>query len=255
MKEDLLGNRMKSYENVYRQYLTKNNYFILRIDGKAFHSYTRLLDKPFDKYFNEAMDHTAITLCKQIQGVVLSYVQSDEITIVFTDIQSEETQIWFGGNIQKIVSVGASMATAIFNEYRVNQAYNHNITILEYAHFDARVFSIPDWIEVYNNVVWRNRDCMRNAVQMVARSLYSHKELMDKSCEEIIPMIEAKIIDWENYDPKCKFGRIISKKDREIETINHKNEIVKVNRPTFQLEPAWVFTKDPTRLQNLIPKR
>ena len=243
---------MKSYEDVYRTYLPPKNYFILRIDGKAFHSFTKDLEKPFDRGLNDAMDFTTRLLCCQVQGSILAYVQSDEISILFTDLQSEESQIWFGGNIQKIVSVGSSIATSRFNEYRNIHLFNNGISNLKYANFDARVFHISNWIEVYNYFVWRNNDCMRNSVQMVARSLFSHNQLNNKSCSDIIPMIESMGIDWDNYDPSCKYGRIVYNKTRTVESVVNE-QIVKTSRNYFVLEPAWVFTKEPKKLKSLIP--
>ena len=116
-KNDALGTRMKQYEYVTRNYLTRKLPVIIRLDGKAFHSFTHGFKRPFDEIFVKSMQDTMKYLCENIQGCVLGYCQSDEITLVLVDYQSREASAWFDNNIQKMVSVSASMATLAFNRY------------------------------------------------------------------------------------------------------------------------------------------
>ena len=119
MKKFSLGDRMKEfYEKPQQTRLQRRTYTIIRIDGKAFHTYTRGLKKPFDEDFVHHMNETAVFLCKNIQGAKVAYVQSDEISIVLTDFDKISTSAWFGGNVQKIVSISSSLATARFNQLR-----------------------------------------------------------------------------------------------------------------------------------------
>ena len=171
-KKDNLGDRMKIfYENITRIFLPRRTYTIIRIDGKAFHTYTKGLDRPFDDKFVNDMDETACYLCKNIQGAKFAFVQSDEISILLTDFDSLTTSAWFDGNIQKMVSVSASLATAKFNELRPNKI----------ALFDSRVFTISSRVEVENYFIWRQQDTTRNSISSVAQWLYSPSEL--KKCK------------------------------------------------------------------------
>jgi tRNA(His) 5'-end guanylyltransferase len=233
MKDDL-GNRMKKqYENRTRISLPRRTYSIIRIDGKAFHTLTKKMkcERPFDYSFMNAMDETAISLCKEIQGAKFAYVQSDEISILLTDFEKITTDAWFDGNIQKITSVSASIATAKFN----NIIFEENSSLL--AYFDSRVFTIPDHYEVENYFIWRQQDATRNSVQLVAQSLYSHKELYKKNQNELQDMIHARGQNWNDYPIGAKRGRFIQYSDNGWSTI----------------DPP-IFTQDREFLRNLIPK-
>jgi tRNA(His) 5'-end guanylyltransferase len=173
------------------------------------------------------MDLTAKYLCANIQGAKLAYVQSDEISILMTDFDAIQTQAWFDGNIQKIVSVSASMAAGFFNSISKGtfgsnpydnvekyQGMDVNDWIVvadkELAAFDARVFTIPDKVEVYNYFVWRIQDWESNSLQMLARSYYNQSDLHGKSWDELQSMIVASGGDWHKLDPELKYGRICS---------------------------------------------
>lgn len=156
--KDSLGNRIKSdFEDRTRFSLVRRSYQVLRLDGKAFHTYTKNCARPFDEQLMADMDEVAKKLCSQIQGAKFAYTQSDEITIVFTDLDTPETDLWFDGNIQKISSVAASMATAYFNALRKDYP--------AMAFFDCRVFSVPVLPEVLNTLLWRQMDATKNSVQ------------------------------------------------------------------------------------------
>lgn len=205
MRDDL-GNRMKEqYENRTRYFLPRRTYTIIRLDGKAFHTFTHGMKKPFDQDFIDMMDSTAQFLCEEIQGCKMAYVQSDEISLLLTDFEKITTDAWFDGNLQKMASVSASMAAAFFNNVNV---FNHS----DLAFFDARVFTIPDRTEVENYFVWRQKDAVRNSIAMTAQSLYSHKELNGKSQVDQMDMIHDKGQNWNDLPAGFKRGRTISPK-------------------------------------------
>jgi|ERR1035441_2473944 tRNA(His) 5'-end guanylyltransferase len=228
MKDDL-GDRMKGqYEDRTRYSLPRRTYTIMRLDGKAFHTYTRGLKKPFDKALSEDIDNAIIAMLPEIQGAVFAYTQSDEISILLTDFATPQTSAWFDGNLQKMASVAASVITAEFNLLRSNRIREElkSLTttgeVRDFAHrfhnayFDARVFTIPDRIEVMNYMIWRNQDCARNSVSMVAQSLYSHNELMGKSSAEQQEMIHDKGMNWANdFSNGEKNGRLVVKESYE----------------------------------------
>ena len=223
---DSLGDRHKGYEAVTRFFLPARTNMILRVDGRAFHGYTRSCKRPYDDDLMAAMDQTAIALCEEVQGAKLAYVQSDEITVWSTSYDNLGSMPWFGGNVQKIVSVAASVATARFNQARFMQGMRAAEALgndfnewqrddwertLSTAHFDARVFTIPELAEVANCFKWRGDDCSRNSIQMMARSLYSHKDLDGKSTEDLIDLIRAKGREWEDLAPRYKRGRLVKR--------------------------------------------
>lgn len=179
-----LGDRMKAYEACWKGMLPPRMPIIVRLDGRAFHTYTKKLNKPFDSHFIAAMDYAAMELVSEAQGCILAYTQSDEISLVLQTDASENTNAYFGGGIQKIVSSLAAFATMKFNEAAIR------LKLPPGATFDARCFVLP-WDDVPNYLVWRYRDCVRNAIHMVARSHYSHKELHKKSQGDMIAMMEA----------------------------------------------------------------
>lgn len=218
MSKDALSVRQKEfYEIRTRTYLPRRTYTIIRLDGRAFHTYVRGLNKPFDEDLIEAMDSTAIYLCKNIQGAKLAYVQSDEITIVMTDFDTLQTDAWFDGEVQKIVSVSASMATREFNRVRIIQQLANGIDIKyilngKLAEFDSRVFTIPFKEEVLNNIIWRQRDCVRNSISSVAQSLFSHTQLTGKNQSDMQEMCFEKGVNWNDFPEKQKRGRVIVKR-------------------------------------------
>ena len=223
-KKDSLGDRMKRYEYVSRNYLTRRLPVIIRLDGKAFHTFTRGLKRPFDSVLVNSMQDTMKYLCENIQGCVLGYTQSDEITLVLVDYQSRESDAWFDNNIQKMVSVSASMATMAFNKFfeqEIHKAqedrYDSDIMYIQdplFSHiekigtamFDARCFNIPKE-EVCNLLYWRQLDAVRNSILMVGQHYFSHLELHKKSCKEVQEMLTyGRGIDWSFYPTSCKRG-------------------------------------------------
>lgn len=199
-KKDSLGDRMKgNYENRTRFYLTRRTPVIIRLDGKAFHTLTRHCDKPFDANFIDAMKETARYLCENIQGCKLGYVQSDEISLLLTDFDLLTTDAWFDHNLQKMCSVSASMATVMFN--KIWQVCHENTLAL----FDSRCFNIPKE-EVANYFVWRQKDWIRNSVQMLAQAYFSHKELHKKKVPDMHEMLYTKGVNWANLSPHLKNG-------------------------------------------------
>jgi len=274
---DELGNRMKNfYENRTRYLLPRRTYTIIRIDGKAFHTYTRGLKQPFDAGLIEDMNETAQYLCKNIQGAKFAFVQSDEISILLTDFETIATDAWFDGNIQKIASVSASMATAKFNHLRMSRIIKDSTKLekdglisirpiendllrMKLAEFDSRLYSIPSKIEVKNYFIWRQADCVRNSIQSVAQSLYSHSELNNKNTKQMQEMIWQKGINWNNYDSTLKRGRFVIKEsyekvvERFEEMKKYKTPVETVIRTRWIARGCPIFSQSPEFLDLYIP--
>lgn len=235
MNKDALGERMKqSYENRFRYMLPRRTYTMLRIDGKAFHTFTRGCTRPYDLTLMHAMDEAAKFLCEEIQGARLAYVQSDEISVLLADFDKITADAWFDGNLQKIVSVSASLATGAFN--RVYQKGT--------AFFDSRAFAIADPIEVANYLIWRQQDAVRNSISMAAQSFYSPKELHGKNTSQQQEMIFQKGQNWNDYPAGFKRGRAIIKQSYEFQ-----GEL----RTRWATGEPPIFTQDRDWLRSQIP--
>lgn len=208
-----LAKRMKRYEAVSKNVLMTRMPVVLRIDGKAFHTYTKGLDKPFDDILIKAMQYTMKTLCENIQGCVLGYTQSDEISLVLVDYQKLTSDAWFDYEVQKIDSIAASMATMAFNKefsrlYRESGRAVSNEKIeskLGCAMFDCRSFNLAKE-EVTNYLYWRQLDAIRNSIQMVGQANFSQNELQNKACSVIQSMLLEKGINWNDLATYKKRG-------------------------------------------------
>ena len=203
---DKFGDRMKGYENVYRTYLPKRMPVIIRIDGKAFHTYTKGMEKPFDACLTHVMWETCKYLLQNISGAKVAYTQSDEISILITNYDKLTTESWFNNNLQKMVSVAASMATAKFNE-EIRGYYPAK----DLALFDARAYVLPR-DEVNNYFLWRQADATKNSISMVAQANFSHKSLQGLNGGQMQDkLMLEKGINWNNLHTWQKRGACIVK--------------------------------------------
>ena len=225
-----LAKRMKTYEAVSKTTLVRRMPVIARVDGKSFHSFTRGFNKPFDEVLMTAMKKTMKYLCREIQGCVLGYTQSDEITLVLIDYKKLDSSAWFDNEVQKICSVAASMATMAFNRFFSEEvadysAYSEDTVntfnlieayrkaLAKGAMFDARCFNVPKE-DVCNNIYWRQLDATRNSIQMVGQANFSHRQLQNKSCAQIQEMLfTEKGINWNDFSTDKKRGSCCIKTD------------------------------------------
>lgn len=222
-----LGDRMKeNYENRSRIYLTRRTPVIIRIDGKAFHTFTKGFDKPFDELMTKTMQNTMLYLCKNVQGCVFGYTQSDEISLLLIDYQNLDSDAWFDYNVQKVCSVSASIATFAFNynfiknihdmaymgEFKSSEAmYNYIDHSKKGALFDSRCFNIPSE-EVNNYFIWRQQDATRNSIFSLGRAYFSHKDLQGLDSNKIQNLLFTKMgINWNDLPTKHKRGSSCNK--------------------------------------------
>jgi tRNA(His) 5'-end guanylyltransferase len=222
MRKDSLGDRMKEYESVSKNHLVRRMPVIIRIDGKAFHTFTKRFKGSFDDTMHFLMTGTTKLLCDNVQNAVIGYTQSDEISILLNDWKTLETDQWFGGGVQKITSVAASMATGYFNAlYRTHVNFEDmtmNEILSSTAFFDARVFNIPKE-DVANYFIWRQQDASRNSVQMLGREYFSHKQLHKKSNSEIQDMLMLEHgVNWNDMDTWKKRGTCVVRDTKNIIT-------------------------------------
>ena len=233
-----LGTEMKGYERANSSYLDVNNkslIHVMRCDGKGFGNFCKGLKKPFDEVFRNAMEKTMLSLCSELQGSFLGYTQSDEITVFFRTA-NENSEAYFNGNVQKLTSTLGSHATRKFSIYLKEEynrlleqgikglAKNNPTHMSEYSftqwfeqenhiyldkvlegEFDCRVFSLPKE-RAFHNLRWRWLDCSRNAISMVAREHFSHKELQGKKTSDIKQMLKNKGVLLNKIQTRYLFG-------------------------------------------------
>ena len=261
---DNLGMRMKNnYESIPKTRLMRRTPVAIRIDGKAFHTFTKGFEKPFDMVLIKSMQQTMKYLCENIQGCVFGYCQSDEITLILVDYQTLTTDAWFDYEVQKICSISASMATMAFNRFFAenvdnwmdllpaderndnNHIYKLECTYFDAinkgAMFDARCFNIPKE-EVTNLIYWRQLDATRNSIQMVGQANFSHKELQNKSCDMIQDMLhEQKGINWNDFPTVCKRGTACIKNKRIIGSVDGSGTTIAELINPSELETSWIL--------------
>jgi tRNA(His) 5'-end guanylyltransferase len=247
-----LDDRMKKYEDCYRYSIPDNLPVIIRVDGRAFHTYTRGLDEPFDNDLVTLMNEVGLALCMEISGARMAYLQSDEVSVLaYSGVFS---QPWFDNNVQKLASISASVATKAAAQYldRAWQAEDERCAKFKSLPvFDARAFVIPAK-EVVNYFVWRQRDWERNSVQMMARSLYSHKQLHEKNNAEMQELIHAKGQNWNDLPVHLRRGRCAT---GIVRTVEMDNEHFKgpVKRRVWEIDHSPpIFSKDRDYIDKLL---
>ena len=233
MIKDALGDRMKhNYEEVTKTRLTRRMPVIIRLDGVAFHTFTKGFNKPYDKVLIKTMQETMKYLCENIQGCVLGYTQSDEITLVLVDYKELNSDAWFDYEVQKMVSVSAALATYAFNKFFAQNVKEYSKSLVDDltleqekliasyqaslqkgALFDSRVFNIPKE-EVTNCVYWRQKDAERNSINSLAQSLFSHKSLQGLKLNDTLTKIEQEGgVIWGNLPTTYKRGSCCIKQE------------------------------------------
>lgn len=231
MGYDVIGTRMKkNYESISKTKLTRRTPAIIRLDGKAFHTFTKGLERPFDELLMNVMAKTTKYLCENIQGAKIGYTQSDEISILMTDYEKFTTDAWFDYEVQKIVSVSSSICTLAFAKFWEEESVSfarkyyetENTTDEDHkefmkrldvltsknfkALFDSRVFNIPKE-EVANYFYWRQKDASKNSISMLAETKFSHKQLHKKSTSDRQNMLFIEHgINWNDMPTTMKRG-------------------------------------------------
>lgn len=261
--KDSLGDRQKQYEITSETYLVPKMPIIIRIDGKAFHTYTRGMKKPFDTVLGTAMKRTMQALCKDIHTCVFGYTQSDEITLILRLPDRIKSQSYMNRRVQKITSLTASKATKYFNKFfrEEVEAFEEGLPIMrteeEYkllklyqkkvgdAEFDARAFNVPEW-DCINNIIWRQQDAIRNSVEMVGHANFSANKLHKVNVEGIKKLlIDEKGIDWETdftvYQKRgaCCYRISLEKIDSTGNVILRSTWKVDENMPVVQNAREW----------------
>lgn len=208
--KDTLGDRMKRYEDTWRISITPRMPAIIRLDGKAFHTLTRNYEKPFDKNLRRALVEATMALLNEVPGR-MAYHQSDEVSVLLIDFNKFDSQQWFDGLIQKMVSVAASVMGVEFSMRWKASAY-----------FDARVLTIPER-DVENYFIWRQKDAHRNAISMAAQAVFSPKQLEGVGSMEKIAMLKDRGVVFDDYPDWFRLGSVVTRAeimDAPLFTVN-----------------------------------
>jgi tRNA(His) 5'-end guanylyltransferase len=251
-----LAFRMKEYESVTRYHLTRRMPVIIRLDGCAFHTFTDGFNKPFDTIFRTTMLDTMQYLCSHIDGVVLGYTQSDEITLVLCDYKGLDTQAWFDNTVQKMCSVSAAMCTMAFNHsfeknvfsncddsFIKSPYWNKATNSIKQGYFDSRVFNLPKE-EVNNCLLWRQRDAENNSILSVAQYYFTHGELRGVSRKQLQnKLLTEKNANWNSYPTYLKRGVCCIKQSSYEHGVIRNKWVIDYEIPIFSQDTNYVNSR------------
>lgn len=237
--KDVLGDRQKAYENVYREKLPKGMPIMIRLDGRAFHTYTKGFERPFDGVLANAMWEATKAVCREIQGAKIGYTQSDEITIFVNNYEDKNKEYWYDNNLQKIVSVAASIASVTFND-EIRKTYKE----MKPATFDARAWILTKE-EVINCFIWRQKDATKNSISMVAQANFKHGELQGLNSSQMQDkLFLEKGINWNDLPVWQKRGVAIVKKEK-LKTVVYNGKTIEAIRKSWEVDfETPIFSKD-----------
>jgi tRNA(His) 5'-end guanylyltransferase len=250
MNNETFAKRMRSMQQSSDFRLPKKNYTILQLDGKAFRTWTKGLDTPFDTKFVEAMDGLAELLTEKIPNVKLAYVQSDEVNLVLTDFENENSEPYYSNRIQKVVSTSAGLASAYMTRAFPDKPF---------AVFDARFWVAPDKESVKDWFVWRQADGMKNSVRAVGYARFSSKQLMNKNTKDVCEMLAELGDPWEAYDEGLQRGRVVTRvAETKTTTFTHgrsgEKKTLNYKSASWKASAAELF-RDGDFLDSVIPTK
>ena len=258
MQFETLKEKCEFYRTLGEHRLMPNGHIIMMLDGRSFSKMIKnKFKKPFDHMFIGLMDMTAEYLCENIPGVKFAYVQSDEISLYIKDEPTSGS--FFGLRVTKLLSIGASLATGRFNQLYIGSEYVKQMSSLDNGEnvdwksefdkfgneiferkpieFDCKVWNVPNENDVYAWFLYRQFDCIRNSKQQTAQTWLSHNKLLGLESDQQVELLkQEKGIDWETFEPELKYGRIISKIEREVPI---PEQFVKEGGPTITMRGVW----------------
>lgn len=235
---DEFGARMKGYEAVETdRRLDPHQPIYARIDGRAFSTFTRGMARPFDSGMTAAMIEVTKHLVHETHARI-GYTQSDEISLVWL-AESAESDILFSAKVQKMASVLASMAAAKMARV-CPPGFEDRL-----PHFDARVFQLPDKIEAANAFLWRAMDARKNAISMLAQSEFSHRHLHQKGQADMLEMLFARGLNFEDYPQSFTRGTFVRREVvMRLLTADELERIPEKHRPTGPVERSHMAVLD-----------
>lgn len=253
--KDTLGDRLKQQEALSAgRALDTSLPIVARLDGKAFHTFTRGLKRPFDERLSKLMVDTAAHLVEKTHALV-GYTQSDEITLVWLptseiDAATGKPQFLYSGREQKLTSILAGCASAFFMKGVLRTIPEKEDTV---PHFDCRVWNVPDTRDAYLNLVWRQRDAVKNSISMAAQAHFSHKLLHGVGSEEKKKMLRDIGMPWEDTPRFFKMGTFVKRQTTLVSlTEDQLAKIPEKHRPTEPVLRSFVAEVDIDYLENYV---
>jgi tRNA(His) guanylyltransferase len=250
MDKSGLAARAKLYQKEYDYRLPTKSYTILQLDGRAFHTFTKGMESPFDDRLIESMNTVAIAVLEEVTNAKFAYVQSDEINIFISDFDTETTQAYFANRIQKVTSISSSVASATMSRLYPEKPL---------ALFDARFFAVPDKHAAEEFFLWRQVDAIKNSIQSVGQSVFSHKELFQKKGPDIKDMLKEAGAPWEDFPLEKKQGRIV-KREQKASVVSYIHKRTKETHTVDTISSPWVVSAAPSFaetnfLEEIIPDK
>jgi tRNA(His) guanylyltransferase len=212
VKYDEFGNRMKDLERQYTSLVVPNSDILcVRLDGKGFSKFTKPFTKPFDQSLIDVMVETTKSLVKELNPRI-AYVQSDEITLIFSATEKQTEHI-FGGKVSKINSIMASICSVNFNHFLTKTVSPTKHAGNGLAYFDCRAWGVSSKIEASNVLLWRVQDCRKNSISSTFRWNFGKAEMHNKSGKEMIDYMDKRGLYWHDMSPQWKYGTFVQKEN------------------------------------------
>lgn len=239
--KDSLGDRLKGLESIEAGRTARHDIPLMaRLDGRAFHTFTRGLGRPYDVRMSRLMIDTAMYLVETTHAK-LGYTQSDEISLVWWNSEdSTESTYLFDAKFQKLTSVLAGTASAFFTKYLAERIPEKADAL---PVFDCRVWNVPDRHEAFLNFLWRQDDAVKNSISMAAQAKFSHKQLQNVDSEGKKKMLRDVGAAWEDMPLFFRMGTFVRREVGEVELSKEQLEKIPVKyRPTGPVKRS--FTVD-----------
>lgn len=230
--------KFKAIEDDWNDKIDPGHYAIVRVDGRAFSHLSKLLDKPYSIPFMDWMDAAAVALCHEMQGAVFAYVQSDEISVLMVDGKHSKQGRWFDWNVNKLVSISASVATAAFNIGFQHDKNEMLWTNKKPGVFDARVIPLEHRIDVMQYFLWRQHDAKINAISMIADRLCGSAALQGVNMNGRIDLLMEKGWSVQDIPAQMRLGRVVTP-ERRPGTVEYTHKITGEKHTTEVMRNHW----------------
>jgi tRNA(His) 5'-end guanylyltransferase len=214
MKSDPLGDKVKALEDVANEHAFEPNAFLIaRVDGRAFHTFTRGMAKPADLWLLDSMVHATVETAADFKSR-LAYVQSDEATFCWHYETPAHGSLPFNGRVQKLCSLIAGVFSACFIDGLVARDPKRYLELGRVPAFDCRIWAVPGAAEQAEAFAWREKDAVKNAVSMAACTVASPSELAGMKHRERLALLEERGFDWEGLPLAFRAGAYVRRQSR-----------------------------------------
>jgi tRNA(His) guanylyltransferase len=251
-----LADRCKSFEAAEAgRRAARGTPLLARLDGRAFHTFTRDLRRPYDEAMSRCMIETARYLVQELNALV-AYTQSDEITLAWFEPADSPTEYPFDGRYQKLASVLAGLASTRFYQLVLELM---PAKVREVPHLDCRVWQVPALSDAAEVFVWREEDAIKNSTTMAALAHFTDREIHGKDTATKQEMLLARGVDWRAYPAFFQRGTYLGRRSSmQTLTSEERMRIPEAHRPaidaTFLRAQVVELDLPPLRqVRNVVP--